>query len=71
MRTLQGEHEVVERILVLLVRLGVVLLEILVYRALHEADRALWTLDAPARSSLERGGPLLDASGKVRIPTSV
>jgi immunoglobulin-binding protein 1 len=33
-------------------------------RSSPEADRALWSLDAP------RGGPLLDSTGKVREPSS-
>jgi len=34
-------------------------------RSSPEADRALWSLDAP------RGGPLLDSTGKVRDPSSL
>jgi immunoglobulin-binding protein 1 len=30
-----------------------------------EADRALWTLDAPGAAVSRRGGPLLDSAGKV------
>ena len=36
-------------------------------RSSCDADRALWTLDAPRSiSTAQRGGPLLDSAGKVR-----
>ena len=36
-----------------------------------EAERTLWTLDAPRSVGMvQRGGPLLDSSGKVRDPCS-
>ena len=35
-------------------------------RSSREADRAVWTLDAPrSMSTAKRGGPLLDSAGKV------